>query len=85
MVEKAETLYQELSRHWEVLYDDRDERPGVKFKDADLIGIPIRITLGKHLKDGKVEVKIRKTGEMILVLLSELMTSIERLAQTLSP
>ncbi|MCD6320574.1 MAG: proline--tRNA ligase [Candidatus Desulfofervidaceae bacterium] len=85
VVEKAETLYQELSRHWEVLYDDRDERPGVKFKDADLIGIPIRITLGKHLKDGKVEVKIRKTGEMILVLLSELMTSIERLAQTLSP
>lgn len=85
VVEKAETLYQELSRHWEVLYDDRDERPGVKFKDADLIGIPIRITLGKHLKDGKVEVKVRKTGENMLVPLSELIVRIEKLAQTLSP
>ncbi len=44
-----------------MLYDDRDERAGVKFKDADLIGIPYRITLGKKLADGLVEVADRKT------------------------
>jgi prolyl-tRNA synthetase len=41
--------------------DDRDERPGVKFKDADLIGIPFRITVGKKLAQGKVEVVERRT------------------------
>ena len=47
----------------DVLIDDRDERPGVKFKDADLIGIPLRITIGdKGLKEGKVELKARRTG-----------------------
>ena len=44
----------------EVLLDDRDERPGVKFKDADLIGIPIRITVGKKASDGIVEYKLRR-------------------------
>ena len=47
----------------ESVLDDRNERPGVKFKDADLIGFPIRIVAGKALKEGKVEVQIRKTGE----------------------
>ena len=48
---------------FEVLIDDRDERAGVKFKDADLIGIPWRIVIGeKNLKDGMVEIKERKTG-----------------------
>ena len=48
----------------EALYDDREERPGVKFKDADLIGLPIQITVGgKGLKNGVVEVKNRRTGE----------------------
>jgi prolyl-tRNA synthetase len=47
----------------EVLLDDRDERPGVKFKDADLIGIPYRITIGKRFaKEGEVEVRTRKDG-----------------------
>jgi prolyl-tRNA synthetase len=47
----------------EVLLDDRDERPGVKFKDADLIGIPYRITIGKRFaKEGEVEVRMRKDG-----------------------
>jgi prolyl-tRNA synthetase len=51
----------------EVLLDDRDERPGVKFKDADLIGIPLRLTVGpKALKQGQVELKYRKTAESIL-------------------
>ena len=48
----------------EVLLDDRDERPGVKFKDADLIGIPIRITVGKKAAEGTVEYKLRRGGDM---------------------
>ncbi|MBR0416651.1 MAG: proline--tRNA ligase [Firmicutes bacterium] len=48
----------------EVMLDDRDERPGVKFKDADLIGIPIRITVGKKAGEGIVEYKLRRGGDM---------------------
>ncbi|NLW59962.1 MAG: proline--tRNA ligase [Firmicutes bacterium] len=61
----AEQIYQELmAAGVEVLFDDRDERPGVKFKDADLIGIPLRLTVGpKSLAQGEVEVKVRMTGE----------------------
>ena len=43
----------------EVLLDDRNERAGVKFKDSELIGIPMRITVGKKIADGKVEFKLR--------------------------
>ena len=51
-----------------VLFDDRDERPGVKFKDADLIGIPVRVTVGaKSLADGKVEVSLRRDREKRMV------------------
>jgi prolyl-tRNA synthetase len=56
------------SEGFEVLVDDRNERPGVKFKDADLIGIPFRVTLGdKELKEGKVKLTVRKTGKSELV------------------
>ena len=49
----------------ETVIDDRKERPGVKFKDADLIGYPLRVVVGpKTLTEGKLEVKIRKTGEI---------------------
>jgi len=48
----------------EVLLDDRDERPGIKFKDADLIGIPLRITVGKKAKDGQIDIKLRGTDEV---------------------
>jgi prolyl-tRNA synthetase len=47
----------------QVLLDDRDERPGVKFKDADLVGIPFRVTVGKKVSEGKVEVFRRSTRE----------------------
>lgn len=47
----------------EVLLDDRKERPGVKFKDADLLGIPVRITVGKLAGEGKVEYKLRRDAE----------------------
>ncbi len=61
----AENLYNSmLSEGIEVILDDRDERAGVKFKDADMIGIPLRITVGqKNLAQGNVELRIRKTGE----------------------
>ncbi len=65
----AEDLYGRLlEKGIEVLFDDRDERPGVKFKDADLIGIPVRVTVGaKSLADGKVEVSLRRDREKHLV------------------
>ncbi|MCE5195377.1 MAG: proline--tRNA ligase [Nitrospiraceae bacterium] len=64
-MEIAEKFYKDLMKSGvEVLMDDRDERPGVKFKDADLIGIPIHIIIGeKNLKEGLVEIKDRKTKE----------------------
>ena len=79
--EAAEELYQTLSEKGiEVLYDDREETPGVKFKDADLIGIPLRVTLGeKNLKKGLVEIKKRRTGEIFLVKKEEVLSKIEEL------
>ena len=61
----SERLYSELrAQGVDVLYDDRDERPGSKFNDADLLGIPYRLTVGKTFeKEGKVELRSRKTGE----------------------
>ena len=77
-VEVAEKLYRDLTEKGiEVLMDDREERAGVKFKDADLIGIPTQVILGeKNLKDGLVEIKDRKTKEAIKVRIEEV---IERL------
>jgi len=65
----AEKLYESLlEKGVDVIIDDRDERAGVKFNDADLIGIPLRITIGKKaLSEGKIEVKIRKSGEVIIL------------------
>lgn len=61
----AEDIYQKLlSAGIEVIIDDRAERAGVKFKDADLIGIPVRINVGKKAEDGEVEFIIRKSGEV---------------------
>lgn len=60
----ADRLYRELTDAGvEVLWDDRDERPGVKFKDADLIGIPVRITVGKRAAEGVVEYKLRRDAD----------------------
>ena len=64
-MEVAESLYKQFKdAGLEPLIDDRDERPGVKFKDAELIGIPFRITVGKTIEQGLVEFKVRQTGEM---------------------
>jgi len=63
--EATDRLYQELQQLGvEVLLDDRDERPGVKFKDADLIGVPLRVTIGaKGLEKGCIELRRRRNGE----------------------
>jgi prolyl-tRNA synthetase len=62
----SENLYASLlEKGVDVIVDDRDERAGVKFNDADLIGIPLRVTIGKKaLSEQKMEVKIRKSGEV---------------------
>jgi len=68
----AERVYEELKRKGtDVLIDDRNYRPGFKFKDADLIGIPVQVIVGKKVSEGKVEIKIRKTGEKIEVSIEE--------------
>jgi len=63
--EATDNLYGELQKHGvEVLLDDRDERPGVKFKDADLVGIPLRVTIGaKGLEKGCFELRLRRDGK----------------------
>lgn len=69
---------------YDVLVDDRKERAGVKFADSDLIGIPIRITVGKKASDGIVEVKIRKTGETVEVKTEEVVNTVAILLKQLS-
>lgn len=73
IAEKAEELYEDLTAAgWEVIYDDRDTSPGVKFNDADLIGIPARLTLGtRSLERGGVELKRRDEEERVIVPLKE--------------
>ena len=77
-VELANRLYQEIGATYDVLYDDRKERAGVKFADADLIGLPLRINVGKKAAEGIVELKLRKTGEVIETSVDELMTLLEQ-------
>ncbi len=68
----ASALHDQLSAEgWEVLWDDRDERPGFKFADAELIGCPVRITVGKRAGEGVVEVQPRRGGERQEVTLAE--------------
>ncbi|WP_078554621.1 proline--tRNA ligase [Bacillus alkalicellulosilyticus] len=69
----SERLYTDLKQlGYDVLFDDRTERAGVKFKDSDLIGIPVRIGVGKKAAEQIVEVKLRSTGEMIEVAVADL-------------
>ncbi|MEB3220558.1 MAG: proline--tRNA ligase, partial [Candidatus Sericytochromatia bacterium] len=76
----AQQLYREaLVAGVEVVLDDREERAGVKFKDAELIGIPFRLTCGKALAEGRVELAIRATGEKREVPVAEAIATIEGL------
>jgi prolyl-tRNA synthetase len=85
-VAAAEELYEELSSAgFDVLLDDRDERPGVKFKDADLIGLPIRVTIGTaFVKEGVMEVRPRHSRQDRKVAQRDALAAITELAQELS-
>jgi len=78
----ADQIYQQLvSAGYEVLYDDRDERAGVKFNDADLMGMPLRITVGaKGLAQGIVELRFRRNGEMRSIPLADLLAGVREAA-----
>lgn len=85
-VKAADMIYSDLTNAgFEVLYDDRDERPGVKFNDADLIGLPIRITIGdKSLKDNKIELKARTDEKHELVDLKSVVEAVRSLAERIN-
>ncbi|MEK6334038.1 MAG: proline--tRNA ligase [Acidobacteriota bacterium] len=79
--EEGDKLYQDLQHAGlEILLDDRDERAGVKFKDADLIGIPYRITIGKKIADGLVELFDRRAKKSEDVKLDEVVSQVQKLA-----
>ena len=86
VVETAEKIYRELlDIKVDTLLDDRDERAGVKFNDADLLGIPIRITVGiKGIKGGQVEIKLRSETESFLVPINNAASSIKEKMETLN-
>ena len=81
IMELASDIYQELGqRKIDVLLDDRDERAGVKFKDADLLGIPLQVIIGKtSLKDNTIELKLRANQEKIIKARSEAVNEVERI------
>ena len=84
IIEKAEKIYQELkNNNLDVILDDRHERAGIKFKDSDLIGFPIRIVIGeKNLQEGLIEVSLRKTMEKELIKEEDLLNKVKELIQT---
>jgi prolyl-tRNA synthetase len=81
----ADTLYTDLKTAGvEVLYDDRDDSAGVKFKDADLVGMPLRVTIGaRGLKSGVVEARVRKTGEVSEIPVDDAVQGILHILETL--
>ncbi|MEK7290369.1 MAG: proline--tRNA ligase [Planctomycetota bacterium] len=86
-MQMANSIYEDLSNNpgIEVLLDDRDLRPGVKFKDADLIGVPIKIIVGKKFTETKeLEIKLRKSGEIFLARPENIKSKIKELFETLS-
>ena len=86
-MQMANSIYEDLSNNpgIEVLLDDRDLRPGVKFKDADLIGIPIKIIIGRKFTETKeLEIKLRKSGEIFLARHENIKSKIKELFETLS-
>jgi prolyl-tRNA synthetase len=69
------------SAGFDVLLDDRDDRAGVKFKDADLVGIPYRINVGKKVTDGKVELVHRSTRESVDASMAEITEKLQQMTQ----
>ncbi len=86
VLETAEKVYLQLSEEYEVLYDNRNESPGVKLKDADLLGIPVRVVISqKLLKNEQLEIKDRKTGEVTICAQDELEVKIKQIMTDLQP
>jgi prolyl-tRNA synthetase len=83
--EQADALYSQLQQAgFEVLYDEREESPGVKFNDADLIGLPIRLTVSERsLKEGGVELKLRSAAEKSIVKPESVVSEISHLKEKL--
>ncbi len=87
--EKVKSTAEDIARRLEaagfdVILDDRDERPGVKFKDADLVGIPYRVTVGKKVTEGTVEVVLRSTREIRDVRITAVVEHLEELLRRTS-
>ncbi len=79
-VKAADTIYEDLRQAgMTALLDDRPERAGVKFTDSDLIGLPIRVTAGKKAAEGIVEIKVRKTGEVVDVPVEDVVRTVRSL------
>jgi prolyl-tRNA synthetase len=86
VLDGAERLYQRLSGRYEVLYDDRDESAGVKLKDVDLLGFPIRVVISqKLLKGNNLEIKVRKTGEVLICPDDALEATLQQITEKLQP
>lgn len=84
--ETAESLYDRLRERFDVLYDDRDDSPGVKLKDADLLGIPVRVVVSQKLqKTAQLEVKVRQTGEVIICAQNDIEGVLDRVLESLQP
>lgn len=82
----ATPLYEELQKAGiDTLLDDRNERPGVKFKDADLIGIPVQIVVGRLAKEGKVELRVRGVDEKLELSASEALAKVQELLEAITP
>ncbi len=76
----TDSLYDELNKKYEVLMDERNVSPGFKFKDADLIGIPIKLILSdKNFAQGKIEIKWRKSGKSVLIDKDQILPEIEQI------
>ena len=82
IMDYANKLHDELeSLNIDTILDDRDERPGVKFNDMDLIGVPIRVTVGKKLSDGLVEIKLRNSDSFVEVKTDNVIEEIKKLTK----
>ncbi len=84
VVETADKIYEKLNTEKvEVIYDDRlDVSPGFKFKDADLLGMPLQVIVSeRNLKNGEVEIKVRRTGERILVKVEDLVQKVKEMLE----
>ena len=84
-LEYAEKVYAECQKAGlDTLLDDRKERAGVKFKDCDLIGYPVRVVIGpKAIEEGQIEIKVRKTGEVFTVAYDEYLLKVQELLNNL--